>query len=231
MTTSRQFQGGRSYHVTQRCHGRAFLLGKDVDRRAYLNLLWSGKQTWPVSLLAYNLTSNHVHLLVSAEELGALSGFMAHVSGAMGRNYNRRKERAGAFWEGRYRTTLIQDGSHLSRCLFYIEMNMVRAGVVDHPREWPWSSYRELCGERQRYRLLDQELLLRKLDCGPDRGLFRQWYRATLDQMSERRAELRREPWWAGAKVVGDRQFVTHQVDKRRAEDIVELEDGTCTWA
>ena len=231
MTTSRHFQGGRSYHVTQRCHGRAFLLGKDIDRRAYLNLLWEAKQVWPVSLFAYNLTSNHVHLLLSAEEHEALSGFMAHVSGAMGRNYNRRKGRAGAFWEGRYRSTLIQDGSHLSRCLFYIEMNMVRAGVVAHPREWPWSSYRELCGERQRYRLLDVDLLLRKLACGPDRDHFRQWYRATLDAMSERRTELRREPWWGRAGIVGDRQFVARLIDKRHAKDIVELEDGTCMWA
>jgi putative transposase len=149
MTKSRHFQGGRSYHVTQRCHGRAFLLGKDVDRRFYLNLLWEAKQDWPVSLFAYHLTSNHVHLLLSAAEVDALGGFMAKVSVGMARHYNRRKERAGAFWEGRYRTTLIQDGMHLTRCLFYIEMNMVWAGVVAHPREWPWSSYRELVGDRQ----------------------------------------------------------------------------------
>ena len=74
-----------------------FLLGKDVDRRAYLNLLWEGKQGWPVSLFAYNLTSNHVHLLLAAEEHDALCGFMAHVSGVMGRQYNRRKERAPTF--------------------------------------------------------------------------------------------------------------------------------------
>jgi putative transposase len=230
MTKSRHFHIWRSYHVTQRCHGRVFLLGKDVDRRFYLNQLWAAKRDWPVSLFAYSLTSNHVHLLLAAEELGDLSGFMAKVSGGMARHYNRRKERVGAFWEGRYRTTLIQDGAHLSRCLFYIEMNMVRAGMVAHPREWRWSSYRELAGDRQRYRLLDVDLLLRKLACG-DRDQFRPWYRATLDQMSERRAELRREPWWGQARIVGDRQFVARQVDKRRAEDIVELDDGTCVWA
>ena len=119
MTKSRHFQIWRSYHVTQRCHGRVFLLGKDVDRRFYLNQLWAAKRDWPVSLFAYSLTSNHVHLLLAAEELGDLSGFMAKVSGGMARHYNRRKERVGAFWEGRYRTTLIQDGAHLSRCLFY----------------------------------------------------------------------------------------------------------------
>jgi hypothetical protein len=59
------------------------------------------------------------------------------------------------------------------------------------------------------YRLLDVDLLLRKLACGPDREHFRQWCRATLDAMSERRTELGCEPRWGRAKVVGDRQFVT----------------------
>jgi hypothetical protein len=107
---------------------------------------------------------------------------------------------------------------------------LVRQGG-DHPREWPWSSYRELVGDRQRYRLLDVDLLLRKLACGLDREQFRQWYRTTLDAMSERRTELQHEPWWSGTKVVGDRQFVARLIDKRHAEDIVELEDGTRTWA
>ena len=229
MTKSRKFQSGRSYHVTQRCHGGQPLLGRDVDRRYYLNLLWAAKRDWPVSIFAYILTDNHVHLLMSAEDLETLSGFMTKVSGGMARHYNRRKERVGAFWEGRYRTTLIQDGSHLSRCLFYIEMNMVRAGVVTHPREWEWCSYWELSGKRQRYRLLDLDGLIRKLECG-DLEQFREWYLATLETLSARRVELRREPWWTSAKVVGDRDFVAQQVGKRRAKDIVEAADGTCAW-
>ena len=165
------------------------------------------------------------------DELEELGGFMAKLSGGMARHYNRRKERTGSFWEGRYRTTLIQDGSHLSRCLFYIEMNMVRAGVVDHPRDWEWSSYRELCGERMRYRLLDMDMLLRKLNYGSDREEFRRWYRSTLDQLCKHRAELRREPWWTEAKILGDREFVSSQLDKRQATNIVELTDGTCLFA
>ncbi|MEM4248472.1 MAG: hypothetical protein QXH80_04315 [Candidatus Nanoarchaeia archaeon] len=122
---------------------------------------------------------------------------------------------------------MIQDGSHLSQCLFYIEMNMVRAGVVEHPRKWRWSSYHELLGEQQRYRLLDMELFLKKLAC-TDIPQFREWFSSTLNRMSERRAELVREPWWSESRIVGDRQIVVRHVDNCRAKDIIKIDEATC---
>ena len=61
---------------------------------------------------------------------------MQLVSGATGQAYNRRKNRKGAFWEDRFYTTVIEDGVHLLRCMAYIELNMVRAGAVKHPKDW-----------------------------------------------------------------------------------------------
>lgn len=211
--------------MTQRCFGREFLLGKDVDRRRYLNLMWDAWRGWEVSMLSYTITSNHVHLLLSTSELGQMSGFMAHVSGGMSRKYNRRKDRLGPFWEGRYRSTLVQDGEHLSRCLFYIALNMVRAKVVRHPDGWMWSSHSELSGERQRYRMIDWELLIRKLGRG-GRKEFISWYMKTLDGYCSNFKALKREPWWTQARVVGDKRFVSSTIEKRRMEDIVVNEDG-----
>jgi len=225
MTKSRNFQTGRTYHVTHRCHDRDFLLGKAVDRRQYMNLMWRARCEWDVSILSYILTSNHVHLLLSAPEIGELSGFMAHVSGGMARHYNRRKERAGSFWESRYRTTLVQDGVHLSRCLFYIEMNMVRAGVVSHPSKWGWSSFGELSGKRERYRLLDIDTLIRKLGQGGYEE-FAPWYRKTLDELSARRKSLKRELWWSEARIVGNEDFVSSLVEGRRRKDIVSSDNN-----
>ena len=175
MTIGRKFQEGRSYHVTHRCHNREFLLKTDIDRKEYIRLMWDAHGRWDVSILSYMLTSNHVHLLLSSPSLEDMSGFMAHVSGGMSHFYNRRKKRRGSFWECRYRATLIQDGSHLSRCLFYIAMNMVKAKIVKHPCEWDWSSHHELCGGRQRYRLLDIDRLLNKLMI-PSGEEFLPWY-------------------------------------------------------
>jgi len=69
---------------------------------------------------------------------------------------NLRKKWHGAFWNERYHATMIDGGDYLWTCLKYIDLNMVRAGVVSHPREWNWTGYEELVGERKRYRLIDR---------------------------------------------------------------------------
>ncbi len=151
MSRGRRFEMGRSYHITHRCHNRNYYLKFDTDRDQYIRLLWEGSRKFNVDIYNYIVTSNHVHLLLSSDSEDGISNFMCHMSGKMARYYNRRKELTGSFWEGRYKSTLIQDGTHLSRCLFYIDMNMVRAGVVDHPRKWKWSGHHELTGLRKRY--------------------------------------------------------------------------------
>lgn len=225
MSESRRFQSGRSYHVTHRCHDRAFLLGTDINRREYLRLMWDASRRREVSILSYILTGNHVHLLLSSERLEGMAGFMSHVSGGMSHFHNRRKNRTGAFWEGRYHAALIQDNTHLSRCLFYIALNMVRAGVVDHPGAWRWSSHQELTGERRRYRMVDMELLLRKLRIGSS-DQFIPWYTRTIDAMSARPESLRREPWWSAASCVGDLDFIGGMSGGREPAGL----DGNLFW-
>ena len=76
------------------------------------------------------------------------------------RDDNRRKSRSGSFWEGRYHATMVDSGEYLWQCLKYVELNMVRCGVVGHPRQWEWSGYAELMGGRKRNQLLDAANLL-----------------------------------------------------------------------
>jgi putative transposase len=84
---------------------------------------------------------NHVHLLATP----ATADGPAHMMKTLGERYvryvNRRYERTGSLWEGRYRSCLVQD-SYLLACHRYIELNPVRAKVVAHPYQYPWSSYR-----------------------------------------------------------------------------------------
>jgi REP element-mobilizing transposase RayT len=86
-----------------------------------------------VALLDYCITSNHVHLLVDAEERLEVSGLMREVASEFARACNRRKGRSDAFWGDNYHATLVEDGPYLWRCVCYIELNMVRCGVVAHP--------------------------------------------------------------------------------------------------
>ena len=87
-------------------------------------------------ILNYAVTSNHVHLLVLDEKgRDVIPQSIKLVAGRTGQEYNLRKNRKGAFWEDRYHATAVESEQHLLRCLVYIDLNMVRAGVVSHPSE------------------------------------------------------------------------------------------------
>lgn len=127
------------------------------DRRRWLHWLFEAKKRYGICVLDYIVTSNHIHLLV--HETGSpntISRSMQLIAGRTGQEFNQRKGRKGAFWEDRYHATAVETGKHLRECIVYIDMNMVRAGVVKHPREWECSGYNEIQSPRQRYRLIDQ---------------------------------------------------------------------------
>ena len=87
---------GGVFHLTHRCHNRAFLLKFARDRDAYRELLREHLRQFEVSLLDYTLTSNPVHLLADAQERNQISGFMQEVASEFARAYNRRKRRSNA---------------------------------------------------------------------------------------------------------------------------------------
>lgn len=84
------------------------------------------------------------------------------IAGRTGQEYNQRKNRKGAFWDDRYHATAVESGEHLFQCLVYIDLNMVRAGVVEHPSQWPFCGYTEIQKPRRKTILIDYERL-RKL--------------------------------------------------------------------
>jgi putative transposase len=198
---------GCCVHVTHRCHNRAFLLKFRRDRRAYVERLRVAARRFEIDILDYVVTSNHVHVLAWVPRGEELSAAMQYVEGDIAQRYNRRKERSGAFWSGRYHPTLIQTGPHLSRCLFYIGLNMVRAGVVAHPTEWGECGVHELLGNRKRYRVLNAERLLWSLGLPDDLDGFRDWYRVTLADLSVAAYQLR-EPHWTECVAVGGRDWI-----------------------
>jgi putative transposase len=158
-------------------------------------------------MLNYCLTSNHTHLLLMVHRSASISVFMRHLEGEFAASYNRRKRRRGAFWSERYHATLIEDGSHLWNCMRYIDLNMVRAGVVDHPIDWPWCGYQEITGHRRRYRILDLDELLR-MEGLNDLGDFAEWYGAGLNEAIRAGRSRFREPHWTESIAVGSEAFV-----------------------
>lgn len=133
---------GVPLQLIQRGNDRHACFFADEDHRFYLDWLkeYAGKTGCQIH--AYVLMTNHVHLLLSsptAEGAGALMK-------ALGQRYvqyvNRTYRRSGTLWEGRFRSCLTQEENYLLACQRYIELNPVRAGMVEHPAEYRWSSYR-----------------------------------------------------------------------------------------
>jgi len=131
---------------------------------------------------------------------------MQLVAGRTGQEYNQRKNRKGAFWEDRYHATAVQADSYLVQCMVYIDLNMVRAGVVPHPSEWPFCGYHEILNTRQRYTLIDHESLTDLFNISSIEEL-RKTYRGWMEESLEKWGRGR-QPRWTESIAVGDEGFV-----------------------
>lgn len=127
---NRYIEPGHTYHVTHRCHDRAFLFRFAIDRQAYRMMMRERCPAYGISLLHYCITSNHTHLLLRVHDgtVESLARLMQPLEGDFAQAYNTRKNRSGAFWSDRYHSVMIQSGRHLWRCMAYIDLSMVRAG-------------------------------------------------------------------------------------------------------
>jgi putative transposase len=133
---------GISQHIVQRGVDRQPCFAADSDYGNYLHELAEAALKHSCSVHAYVLMTNHVHLLVTPTEAGAISRMMQ----AIGRRYvacfNARYRRTGTLWEGRFKAALVGSARYALACYRYIELNPVRASMVDDPSAYRWSSYR-----------------------------------------------------------------------------------------
>ncbi|MGD8570426.1 MAG: transposase [Gammaproteobacteria bacterium] len=194
-------------HVTHRCHKQDYLLKFHKDRRNWIRWLFEARKRYGLQVLNYMVTANHVHLLVNTTQHNTLQCSMQLIAGRTAQEYNQRKHRKGAYWEDRYHATVVETNEHLWRCLVYIDLNMVRAGVVKHPSEWRDCGYHEIQHPPQRRRIIDRQLLMRLLKIKSERELqqtHRHWIEATLTSGS-----LEKDTKWSGSLAVGSEEFVT----------------------
>lgn len=203
----RHFLCGNVWHVTHRCHERAFLLKFGRDRRRYLRWLFEATKRFDLCVLDYIVTSNHVHLLLRDDGSDVIARSMQLVAGRTAQEFNQRKRRKGAFWEDRYHATAIETNEHLHRCLAYIDLNMVRAGAVTHPLAWPHAGYNEIQRPPERYGIIDLPCLAAL--CGfasveTLQSAHRSWVDAAMNQPA-----IGRDACWTEAVAVGTLSFVT----------------------
>ncbi len=111
-----------------------------------LNLLEESARRYGVAVHAYVLMDNHFHLLATPQTVDGLPLMMQAVGRRYVRYFNDTQKRSGTLWEGRYKSTLIQSERYLLACMAYVDLNPVRAGMVGHARDYPWSSHAHYVG-------------------------------------------------------------------------------------
>lgn len=139
---------GVPHHVIQRGNNRQPIFAEAADYSFFIDLLAENAKRFEVQVHAYVLMGNHFHLLATPETEEGLPQMMQAVGRRYVRYFNDRQGRSGTLWEGRYRSTLVQTERYLLACMVYIDLNPVRAGLVQDPRDYPWSSYGHAIGLR-----------------------------------------------------------------------------------
>ncbi len=198
---------GQIWHITHHCHKREFPLKFLKDRRRWLLWLYESRKRYGLVVLNYTVTSNHIHLLVADDaDRNTIPDSIKLIAGRTGQEFNQRKKRKGAFWEDRYHATAIESGEHLLRCIVYIDLNMVRTGIVDHPSEWPFGGYNEIQEPKKKNVLINYDRFRQLLvfDSYQDvRINHKKWVEACLQNQTNGRDEK-----WTRSLAVGSRSFI-----------------------
>lgn len=173
---------GLPLHIVQRGHNREACFFAEDDYHCYRHWLSEALKDTGCQLHAYVLMTNHVHLLLTPPAPEAVARLMI----SLGRRYvqyiNKTRRRTGTLWDSRYKSSLVQAEDYLLLCQRYIELNPVRAAMVDDPAHYRWSSYRSnglgqpdaLLSPHETYLALEQDAASRL-------PAYRALFRAQLD--------------------------------------------------
>ncbi|MBN2254295.1 MAG: transposase [Deltaproteobacteria bacterium] len=153
-----EYEGG-FYHVTSRGNARQDIFANDEDYRIFLAILAKVVERYRWIVHAYCLMVNHYHLMVETPQANLSQG-MRQINGVYTQKHNRRHNRVGHLFQGRYKALVIERDSYLLELCRYIALNPVRAGLVSSPEDWPWSSYSATAGIKPQESSLDTDWLL-----------------------------------------------------------------------
>ena len=192
---------GALHHVTSRGNERGAVFLDDPDRALFVDVLSSVVEKYKWTCHAYCLMDNHYHLLVETPFANLAVG-MRQLNGVFTQKYNRKHERTGHLFEGRYKAILVKKESHLLQTARYIVLNPVRAGIVGDPGDWKWSSFNATVGSARQPDFLSVDWLLGRF--GQRRDTSAAHYADFV------RKGIRTESIWKelkGQSVLGDQGF------------------------
>lgn len=156
--SARLIAPGHPHHLIQRGIDGRQIFQDDADYQVFLDWLCKAARQFKVALHAYVLMPDHLHVLATPSDEVGLARMMQWVGRYYVPYFNRKYERAGTLWQGRYRTTVIDSENYLLVCMRYIELNPVRAHLVADPVRYRWSSHAHHIGTASNPLITDHEL-------------------------------------------------------------------------
>jgi len=173
---------GTPLHLIQRGNNRQACFYSDEDYRFYLEWLEEYAVRHQCDIHSYVLMTNHVHLLITPQTPKSAGLMMKHLGQRYVQYINRSYRRSGTLWEGRFKSCIAQDETYVLGCYRYIELNPVRASMVQHPAEYPWSSYRINAQDESSSLITPHsQFLSLARDIGGCRRFYRELFRHHLD--------------------------------------------------
>jgi putative transposase len=171
-----------------------------------LGIILSGEAViWPHDFGLYCYIKSYL-LVPDDGDRETIPKSMQMVAGQTGQEYNRRKKHQGVYWEDRYHATAIESGMHLLKCLIYIDLNMVRTGVVSHPSEWAQSGYNEIQNQKQRYAIINYKRLSELLGVA-SASLLKEKHAMWLEE-AQKADRQERNRKWLQAIAVGSEEYI-----------------------
>ena len=137
----RFYQPSIPAHVFQRGHNKLPVFFEDLDYHEYLQCLKRSADKHGCDIHAYVLMTNHVHLLLTPQREDSIGQMFQSIGRDYVRYINQKYQRCGGLWEGRHKGNIVESCRYMLLAMRYIEVNPVRAGMVEHPAEYRWSSY------------------------------------------------------------------------------------------
>ena len=129
------------YHVMNRGRRAEKIFIDSIDYQVFVELLKETAETWNVKVAAYCLISNHYHILLKTPEAN-ISRSMRHLNGVYTQRFNRRHRVDGPLFRGRYKSIVVGADPYLLQLVRYIHKNPVKAGLVEKPGQYAWSSHK-----------------------------------------------------------------------------------------
>lgn len=182
------------YHILTRGNDRQNVFKDRKDYKKYLEILQRYKEKYKFKLYHYVLMTNHVHLVLeTAQKGGNLSEIMKGINLSYAQYYKKRYRHIGHFWQDRYKSIMISKDNYLLACGSYVDLNPVRAKIVEDPKEYQWSSYKTYAYGRKDS-ITDKHSIYEELsrDESERRKKYREFVRGMLGERDAMKGEMNR---------------------------------------